>query len=278
MEGSLYTSGFRRLRLQLPRPAESLALDTAELRERGIAEPLAAPPFVPWAQFERELVWRQGEHITLAGGTGSGKTTFARQLLPRRDYVVVLGTKSQSASLYRPLEEMGFVTRTRWNPKPAEEPWVIFKPPLRGGVAGKDEQREAFREMLTDVFEEGSWCVYLDEARYITNFLGLMTEMELLWEQGRELGISVVVGTQRPVKIPVIAWEAQHLFVWRFAEKRDVDTISEFTGTLFPVVRQTLPRLPKHEVLHIAPEFAEAQRTKLPPDALTSPTARGPRR
>lgn len=268
--GSLYTRGFRnlgRLKLNPLRSGDSVALDGEELRGRYSGdEPLPAPPFEPWERFDRNFTWRQGEHITLAGGTGSGKTTFARMILPRRRFVAVLGTKARSASLYRPLERMGFVTRTRWDPKPDDEPRVIFKPPLIGGRAGKEEQAEAFQEMLTDVFEEGNWCIYLDEARYITNFLGLQTEMELLWEQGRELGISVVIGTQRPVKIPVIAWEAQHLFVWRFAEKRDIDTISEFTGTLFPVVRQTIPRLPKHEVLHVQPEYGTASRTKLPPD------------
>lgn len=252
-------------RLAPLRDSESVSLDVQQLRERGYpGQRFQAPPFENWSQFERRFVWRQGEHMTLAGGTGSGKTTFARQLLPRRRYVAVLGTKARSSSLYGPLERMGFVVRSKWDPRPEEEPKVIFKPPLIGGAAGKADQREAFRSMLTDVFEEGNWCIYLDEARYITAFLGLQTEMELLWEQGRELGISVVIGTQRPVKIPVIAWEAQHLFVWRFAEKRDVDTISDFTGTLFPVVRQTIPRLPKHEVLHVQPEYDLASRTKLP--------------
>ena len=281
MEASSYSRGFRqlpgRLNLNPLRPRASVELDRALLKDRPKEEPFPPPPYQSWAQFDADFVWEQGEHISLAGGTGSGKTTFARQLLPRRGYVAVLGTKSRSASLYGPLEKMGFVTRSKWDPKPAEEPKVIFKPPLVGGAAGKEDQREAFREMLTDVFEEGNWCIYLDEARYITNFLGLQTEMELLWEQGRELGISVVVGSQRPVKVPVIAWEAQHLFIWRFTEKRDIDTISEFTGTLFPVVRQTIPRLPKHEVLHVQPEYGIASRTKLPLDAITAQIAGGPR-
>jgi hypothetical protein len=268
MEGSIFTpaaQGFRRLRLQAPRRSgESLALDRAELSERGVDQPFPPPPFISWEEFEETFDWNQGEHITLAGGTGSGKTSFARQLLPRRDYVAVLATKARSASLYTPLERMGFVTRSSWSPNPTEEPRVIFKPPLVGGVAGKDEQTEAFRKMLTDVFEEGNWCIYLDEARYITKFLGLAVEMELLWEQGRELGISVVMGAQRPVNVPVIAWEAQHLFYWRFDDKRDVDTIAETSGALKPIVRQTVQRLPKHEVLHIAPEYGIANRTRLP--------------
>ncbi len=214
--------------------------------------------------------------MTLAGGTGSGKTTFARQLLPRRKYVVVLATKKEDPSLYGPLLKQGFKMRSTWKPDPDEEPKIIFRPPLVGGSAGKDAQREAFREVLIDIFESGRWCVYADEIRYLSEFLGLRTELELLWLQGRSLRVSVVCATQRPVSIPVLAWEAQHLFVWRFSEKRDVDTISDFTGTLYPVVRQTVPRLPKHEVLHVQPEYGTASRTKLPAD-VANPRSQNPR-
>lgn len=202
--------------------------------------------------------------MTFAGGTGSGKTTFARQLLGRRKYVVVMATKKEDSSLYDPLLRAGFKMRTTWPPDPDTEPWIIYRPPLVGGVAGKDAQREAFREVLVDIFETGGWCVYCDEVRYLTEFLGLKTEMELLWLQGRSLGVSLAVATQRPVSIPILAFEAQHLFVWRFSHKPDIDTISHFTGTLSPVVRQTVPRLPKHEVLHVQPEYGTASRTKLP--------------
>lgn len=269
MEGSTYTRGFRRLgraRFNPLRSAESLALDSAQLKERGVEEPITPPPFEAWPQFDRNFVWNQGEHITLTGQTGSGKTTFARQLLPRRRFVAVMATKREDPSLYEPLRAEGFVTRSSWNPDPEEEPRVIFKPPLIGGRAGKDAQADAFRDALIAIFEEGGWCVYCDEIRYLTEFLRLQTELELLWLQGRSLGISVVGATQRPVSIPLLAFEAQHLFTWRFTEKRDVDTISAFTGTLFPTVRQTLPRLPKHEVLHIAAEYGAAQRTRLPAD------------
>lgn len=273
MANDLYTRGFRntrptrgRLKLNPLRSLDSIDLDSREIDLRRGEEPAPTPPFEPWETFRSNFQWRQGEHMTLVGGTGSGKTTFARQLLPMRTYVVVLATKKEDSSLYRPLLDQGFVMRSTWDPNPADEPKVIFRPPLTGGSAGKAAQAEAFQDALVDIFESGSWCVYADEIRYITQFLGLQTEMELLWLQGRSLGVSVVAATQRPVSIPRVAFEAQHLFAWRFSEKRDVDTISEFTGTLFPVVRQTIPRLPKHEVLHVAPEYGEASRTKLPPN------------
>lgn len=256
-----------RLRLNPLRSLESVRLDSEPLTERGFpGQTFEAPLFLPFADFDAQLVWRQGEHMTLAGGTGSGKTTFARQLLPRRKYVVVMATKAEDSSLYDPLLAMGFVMRSSWDPQPDDSPWVIFKPPLVGGVDGKDAQREAFRGALIDIFDEGRWCVYCDEVRYLTEFLNLKTEMELLWLQGRSLGISVVAATQRPVSIPILAFEAQHLFVWRFSHKPDIDTISHFSGTLSPVVRQTVPRLPKHEVLHVQPEYGTAERTKLPED------------
>lgn len=256
-----------RLQLNPLRSLESLHLDSEPLTERGFpGQTFQAPPFEPWEEFDRNLVWRQGEHMTLAGGTGSGKTTFARQLLPRRKYVVVMATKAEDSSLYDPLVEMGFKIRSSWDPDPDESPWIIFKPPLVGGVDGKDAQRTAFRAALIDIFDEGRWCVYCDEVRYLTEFLNLKTEMELLWLQGRSLGISVVAATQRPVSIPILAFEAQHLFVWRFSHKPDIDTISHFSGTLSPVVRQTVPRLPKHEVLHLQSEYGTAERTKLPED------------
>lgn len=261
-----------RIKLNPLRSLDSVKLDTEQMtvpQSGGMV--VQAPPFLPYPEWLSQFVWRQGEHMTLAGGTGSGKTTFARNLLTRRRYVVVMATKVKDPSLYDPLVAMGFKIVTKWEPELDEagyptEPWVIFKPPLKGGVAGKDAQADAFRGALVDIFDEGNWCVYCDEVRYLTDFLNCKAELELLWQQGRSLGVSLVAATQRPVSIPILAFEAQHLFVWRFSHKPDIDTISHFTGTLSPVVRQTVPRLPKHEVLHVQPEYGTAERTKLPED------------
>src|SRR3954471_22907642 len=109
---ALRTSGFRAPStggLKLPsfnvKPgsyADSVSLDQ-DMREE------AGPVFVPWHDFASSFTFKQGEHCTLVGTTGSGKTTLARELLlPQRDYVVVLGTKAEDDSLYEPLMAQGF--------------------------------------------------------------------------------------------------------------------------------------------------------------------------
>lgn len=222
------------------------------------------PPYVRWDRFLDGFEWRQGQHVTLVGSWGAGKTTLARQLLPMRDYVVVLATKARDPSLYGPLARMGYVTRDRFDPDPANEPRVIFKPKLSSPTAeGREGQREAFREALVDIFATGNWCVYADEIRYLSQYLGLQTELETLWLQGRSLGISMVSGTQRPVSIPHLAFDADHLFLWRATDRRDVVTMSEYTGTGIEAARFAIPRLPLHEALYIDTRTGYMARTKV---------------
>ena len=124
-------------------------------------------------------------------------------------------------------------------------------------------RRVGFRSALVDIFTAGNWCIYADEVRYLTNNLGLTTEMETLWLQGRSLGISIVVSTQRPVSIPILAFDANHLFIWRTTDRRDIITASEFTGTAQDSARYTIPRLPRHEALYIETRTGRMVRTKV---------------
>lgn len=209
--------------------------------------------FVRWRRFLSDFRWEQGEHVTLVGTTGSGKTYLARQILPLRKYVVVLATKPKDSSLYDPLMEQGFVIRDTFDPSAATDKRVIFRPPLD---APTDEairnQSDAFRQALTEIFRAGGWCVYADEVRYLTDNLGLRRQFEVLWLQGRSLGISLIVSTQRPVSIPLLAFDsATHLFLWRNTDARNIDRMAEFAGSEEETVEDIIPMLPYHEVLYL---------------------------
>lgn len=242
------------------RTPESTRLDGAAVKPRG--EPAqAVPPFVAWRDFYDWFGghWEVGPpdwpnaNIAIVGMAGSGKTTMARELLKLRDYVVVFGTKTQDASLYDPLRKQGFVIKDKWSPDDTKDRRVIFRPPLAEPTkAALEKQREAFREALLGIFDTGGWCIYLDEIRYLSETLKLQTELDLLWLQGRSLGVTIVASTQRPVSVPVNMFEqAAHLFLFRITRREDRATASEFTGPSAGVVFETTAMLPPHELLYI---------------------------
>jgi hypothetical protein len=124
-------------------------------------------------------------------------------------------------------------------------------------------QREGIRRMLENVYEEGGWCVYLDELRYISEQLKLRNHLELLWQQGRALGVSVVAGSQRPAHVPLVAYsQASHLFLWRTGDDRDLARVAEFGLAPSATIRAEVPSLERHEVLYVDPIRGALARTE----------------
>lgn len=222
-------------------------------------------PEVSWSDFRRNLRWKQGEHVTLIGPTGAGKTTLALELLPLRDYVITFGTKRRDPVL-RELRKDGYVQVPDWTiSDPEVLPKVILSPPLKRGVASLNDQRKIFKEALVTVFRQGGWCMYLDEARYVTEYLKLKEDVELLWQQGRSLGVSVLAGAQRPRHIPLLAYDqATHLFFWQDNDESNLRRIGEIGGKVNPrVVQRQVSMLHSHQVLYVNARTGEAARTRV---------------
>lgn len=193
------------------------------------------------------------EHVVVVGQAGSGKTTVARELLRQRDYVVVLGTKTRDPSLYDPLQKQGYVLQSNFDPTDLRNPKVIFRPPLEEPTSeALSRQREAFRRALLGIFNTGGWTIFCDELRYITETLKLASTMDMLWLQGRSLWITIVGLTQRPVSVPLNAFEqSTHFILFRISGFDDRKRASEYTGVNAPIVAETIKALPKHEFLYV---------------------------
>lgn len=261
----------KRLRPLRPiRTPASERLDNQEIKVRGRAGlTVNIPAARPWSDVYAYLArnWRLGEHMTLVGTTGSGKTTFAREALDLRDWVVVLATKVRDKDLFDEFKKHGYVIKTEWSPYDTSNNRVIFAPPLPSPtIEGRKAQANAFRKVLIELFqlERGNWTVYSDEIAYLTNDLKLQTEMDTLYLQGRALGVTLVAATQRPRAIPRnIFAQATWFGLWRIPNAEDRASASELVGGQQYVAREAMAILPSHEMLLVNAISDDAMRTKV---------------
>lgn len=205
-------------------------------------------PQIPWAQVPGRMQWRQGEHVTLIGTTGQGKTTLIRELVPLRDYVVVLATKQRDSALtgWDGFEDARNLTE--WKPR------IIARPPFpKDAHKLFAAHRAIFRDILLTAYRQGGWTIAADEVRYLTEQLDLGAELELLWLQGRSLGVSLVTATQRPRHIPLSAYDqATHLFLWRETDIGNVRRLSEIGGSVDrDAIMRRIPTLPQYQFLYV---------------------------
>lgn len=219
-----------------------------------------------WDRFSQKVRFRRGQHITIVGTTGSGKTVLAREILQNRDYTMVAGTKKHDEELYPAFEELGFELTDDFDAGPEpENSRVIFRPERSDpGTKGRNEQREAFERALFEVWEVGRWTVYADEVWWLTDRLRLAPMFEEFWAAGRSDKITVVASTQKPVDIPLLAFDgATHLFLFRNSDRYRINRMAEFTGRWIEVARWLIPQLPEHEFLYVNTRTAEAYRSKV---------------
>src|SRR4051794_31218435 len=84
-------------------------------------------PFMDWGTFkQRGFAWRQGEHVTLIGFTGSGKTEALIRMLGVRSTVVVLGTKRKDSTLDQ-LMKSGYKRIKSWDQMPMTDRGPVFR-------------------------------------------------------------------------------------------------------------------------------------------------------
>lgn len=226
-------------------------------------------PFMRWDRFLAQFRWTQGQHLTTIGPTGSGKTRLNRELLKRRDLVVVLGIKNRDPELYGPFEKMGYSLEHTFHPVPPGEEGealVLFVPRADGkhGAEARAIKARRFRAVLNDVYDTGYWCVYADDVQYLADQLHLATELEELWMIGRSELVSVVASSQEPVNIPLMAYgAATHLFLFRNNDQRRAQRMAELTGVNREVAQHVILGLDEHEFLYVNREQGQMIRSKV---------------
>src|SRR6266511_2338369 len=186
---------------------------------------------VQWETFRKFFAkrWEQGQHVSIIGPTGRGKTTLAQAILPIRYWTVVCGTKKEDDSLASFAKKNHFKIQTQFRPDYDKPKIIVWPKPTK--ITDVEKQQLIFRETLSDIYDQGSWCLYIDETWYFEHNLRLGKYLETFWSQSRSSGITFVAATQRPRNVPVMMYDqCTHLFLFKVKDAYARKRIGEIGG------------------------------------------------
>lgn len=229
------------------------------------ADAYSLAPRIPWDKFAGGVLdWRQGEHVGLIGPTGQGKTNLLMNLLPLRQYVAVFATKPRDVSMDR-LIASGYLRIEQWSDIPPERAPRRVLWPNASSIDSEDRQKEIFNHAYGAIYREGGWAIVIDEGWYIADVLKLQRKMRTIWTQGRSLGISQVVATQRPRWVPLEMFDqSTHLFFWRDNDDENLRRISGLGAAPASAIRMLVSNLEKFQVLYVNTRNGSMCRTRAP--------------
>ena len=241
--------------------------------------PLKRPPQIAWPELRARLLreWRPGEHWTLLGPTGRGKTHAALTLASLCRYTLIIATKRQDPLLSelakRQLVAKDLSKDVMWAGKAPlpEHQRVIFWPKANEKLSANARtamQAKHIREALNWADRTGGWAVVIDELQWVSRNLRLERELESLYFQARTQGVSVIGAAQRPRQVPLLALnQSSYLLMWQTGDTQDIERLRELSAG-FPrkLIEQCVQQLsvPRHEALFIDAKKMELARVIMP--------------
>jgi hypothetical protein len=219
---------------------------------------------LPWATFLTRFDWRLGEHVSLIGSTGKGKTTLAMEILAFRRAVVIWSSKTADDTidayvtdpgrlgLRKPTPDRPYRLIRSW-PPPVGEHRVMLRPRSKHYEEWRFAKHAAFHTCVAQVMSEGggNWCIFADDTYYLCERLGMTDDLSEVWAMGRSHGVSLVAATQRPANIPLFAYQATHLFLWRENDDRNLKRLSEIAAADTRLIADVVQRLEEYQALYV---------------------------
>jgi hypothetical protein len=208
--------------------------------------------------------WRfsPGQHITIVGPTGCGKTHLAYQLLEKsatpKNPAVVLVKKARDPLITRRGRELGYRMTRSWPPTPtgwwSRQPsgYLVWPPTRFDPDIDRPVKQRVFRRAILDSYKRGKRIVYVDDAFGVSELLKLREELIEMWTELRSMDGTLLAAFQKPSHVPLWAYsQAEHLFLFHDPDKRSRERFGEIGGVDPYLVQETVMGLKRHQALYI---------------------------
>lgn len=167
----------------------------------------------------------KNDRAILIGSTGCGKTTLARHLIedPAKPYSVTYDPKiSDNISTWQAHE----FHSDMYELQTAKARRLVYRPDIHESADAALQD-----EFFFWVYENKHRRVYVDEAYALLGGTRPSFYLQAILSRGRERGVSAVISTQRPARIPVLLLsESEHFYVFRLNHPFDRARVYEITG------------------------------------------------
>lgn len=214
---------------------------------------MAIPNETAWPDFQQQWArsFRQGQHVTVIGPTGCGKTTLVSELQKVRRYVVAFGVKHRDSTMDELIRDHDFVRISDWK-KRRKDQRIALWPKVTDISQVESVHRRVFGHALADIYKVGGWTLWLDEMRYLADHLSMRKPLTQMYVLGRSNNISIIGNAQRPSWIPLEAYsQAGHLILFKTGDERDLERIGSLNGANAKEVARTVSELPYRHFLHV---------------------------
>ncbi len=230
------------------------------------AKALPPIPRVGWSEHFEFIAdeWKPGDHISIIGKTGRGKTRLLREglfkLWDDRDRILLFDVKGSDPELQIGKVVTKFPTvgqRRLWRMGSVkQEHFEWYRLVVPRGVDKVGEARVILAEALDMVHKEGNCVLIVDEIRRFTdprppNF-GLAPHFSLIWTEDRYADVTVVAMTQAPRWVPSEFYEqSSFLYISKLLDYNVRKRLKEIGGNT-PEIDAAVMSLTDHEFLFIA--------------------------
>lgn len=181
--------------------------------------------------FRIEKLYQEiGTRAFIVGKTGSGKSRLAKVLVDAaytNQPVIVIDAKGTW-----PIPEYGEL----WHgvKYDCEGDYIVYRPEMGADI---EHEINEICKMIYENAQNGFPCfVYIDE---LIPILGRDTVqgsryLKFLYTQGRQLGVTMLAGTQRPSSVPqYLMTESEYLYCFKLRNIKDRERMADYFGDEF---------------------------------------------